>query len=74
MDPWTGRGQQHLLSNVLIESLHLIRCQFLSDVRDEVGTSIYSQGWKSGIQLGLAKDQEREWNSYILAIRGVGWD
>lgn len=71
LDPWPGSGQRHLLSNGLIESLHLIGCRFLSDVRDEAETSIYDQGWKFGIQLGLAEDHEREWNSYISAIHGA---
>ena len=48
MDLWPGCGQRHLLSNDLIEFLHHIGCRFLSDVRDEAGSSIHGQGWMSG--------------------------
>lgn len=71
LDPWPGSKQSHILSIELIESLHQKGFRFFSNVRDEVGTSIYGQGWKSGQQLGLTNGLEREWNNYIAALYGA---
>ena len=69
MDPWPGSGQQHILSNELVDTLHHLGYEFLADVSDEARTSIHGQGWKSGTQLGLRGDLEIEWSRYILGIR-----
>lgn len=41
IDPWPGSGHLHLLSGVLVESLHHMGFEFLADVYDEPRISIH---------------------------------
>lgn len=71
LDPWPGSRQSHILSNELIEDLHQKGYHFLSCVRDEDGTTIYGQGWKSGHQIGLLEAHDREWSIFVVVLRGA---
>lgn len=54
-----------------MEFLEKSNYQFLSQVGDVDSTTIIGQGWKSGIFLGLSTDHCREWDRYVLALRGA---
>lgn len=71
IDPWPRRNQSLILSNALVEWLDLNNYRFLSEVRDESTTSIFSQGWKSSLILGLSVAHCKEWNRYVEALQGV---
>ena len=43
----------------------------MSCIRDEVGTNIYGQGWKTIQQLGLLYAHDRKWTLYVEALRGA---
>lgn len=56
IDPWPRSNHSHILSNALVDFLDRNNFRYLSDVRDEGSTTIFSQGWKSHLRLGLSDD------------------
>lgn len=68
-DPWPGCGNDHILPPELVECLDQSNVQYLSYVGDHEAFTIHSQGWKSGIFLGLDEYHTRVWDIYIRALR-----
>ena len=68
LDPWPRRNCSHILSLALVERPERDNIRFLSEVRDDGSTSFFSQGWKTGLMLGLSVDHSREWGLFVEAL------
>jgi len=67
-DPWSGCGNEHILSLDLVDCLDQSNIQYLSRVGDLEVSTIIIQGWKLGISLGLSEIHSREWDIYVLSL------
>lgn len=57
LDPWSGNDGNHLLIGQLIQSLHSRDFFFLSSLEDPNRSTLWAQGWKDPISLGLNKEE-----------------
>ena len=62
---------KYIAPNYLVKFLDLNGYRFISNVRDDGATTIFSQAWKSGHLLGLNEAKSREWSIYVEALQGA---
>jgi hypothetical protein len=68
-DPWPGSGNSHILPEELINQLHRKGIFFLSHLSDPLSTTIWNQGWRSDLSLGLNGASANLLETYISSLR-----
>lgn len=68
LDPWIGSGGRHILSRELIRLLNDRDIKVFADIADQQRSDIFSQAWKSALQLDLPPQWHLEWDNFITAL------
>lgn len=68
LDSWTGGGGIFHLSRELIQHLHSHEIKVIAHIVDPLNTNIFSQGWKSTLQLDIPPQWQQEWHEYTNAL------
>jgi hypothetical protein len=67
-DPWPRSGNSHILYLELINLLHRKNIFLLSHLADPNTTTLWHQGWKRGIDIGLSGALATQYKNYISAL------
>ena len=72
-DPLVDSDSFYKLSEGLVNVLNEKGIFFLAQVSRETNIDIQFQNWKSSSQLGISKDYQEEWKSYITWLNSCGY-
>lgn len=68
IDPWTGSGGRHTLSQELVDHLLAQDIKVIAQIADQDNTDIFYQTWRTVQQLNLPQRWHQEWQSYKEAL------
>eukprot|EP00253_Pinus_taeda_P014329 PITA_14329 len=68
LDSWTGSGNAYSVPQKLITFLSNTGISHLDQIADPGNSNLFSQAWKSTIQLGILDIWHQDWLNYINAL------
>lgn len=68
LDPWSGSGGRHILSQDLIRFLHSREIKVFAQIVDQQNTWIFNQAWKTAQHLELPHRWHQEWQDFRSAL------